>query len=98
FLVLPLIQMGKKWGPIVTILLILGMIKVLFDMNQEMNSLGALLMINISRASGFIPGVVVGVLYKTRPKIWEYIERFFSKPFVGILTFCALLAIQWGDG
>ncbi len=97
FIVIPLIQLCKKWGWLITILIIFGVTKILFDLDTEIVSVAALQTINIARASGFVAGVTIGTIYQTKGTTWNKISPVIKNPFSSFVALFLLIAMQWGD-
>ncbi len=97
FLVIPLVRLGKKWGVLATILIAIGVIKMLFDLDHVFMSLAGFQSMNVARASGFVVGVIIGSLYQERGQIWQKVERLFQLPLMNILLITAFLFVQWAD-
>lgn len=98
FIVLPLIHVSKKWGYIVSLIVILAVTKILFDLDSAVIPLGALQSMNIARASGFVAGVTIGTIYQTKGLLWQKIEKIVKHPLMGIIALLLFIGIQWGDG
>jgi peptidoglycan/LPS O-acetylase OafA/YrhL len=97
FVVIPLLAAGKKWGTWVSILLTLGTLKILFDLDHAFFALLSLYGLQISRASGFMVGVWVGTLYQLKGRTWEKLSEIFSSPVVNAVVLASFLFIQWAD-
>ncbi len=97
FLVLPLIQIAKKWGTLPSILLIFAITKILLDLDKAFISYAGMQVINIARAEGFVVGVFIGTIYLAKGKIWNRIEPFFANTFVNIIVLSFFLFMQWAD-
>ena len=93
-LIIPLIQIGKRWGIFVTALLTIGVVKILFDLDAALLSVGNLQVINIARACGFVVGVIVGTLYHTKNSIWHILYRHLQKPLIGMIVLSAFIVMQ----
>lgn len=98
FLVSPLIQLSKKWGYIVSIIIVLAATKILFDLDAAVVTIGSLQSMSIARASGFVAGVTIGTMYQTKGTLWKSLEKFLKQPFVALLALALFIGIQWGDG
>ncbi len=98
FLAIPLIHLAKKRGFIVSLLIVLGMTKIFFDLDTALYSYANFQSMNIARASGFIAGVVIGTIYKSQGALWKFIEKIFSRSIFGLLVFILFLYIQWSVG
>jgi peptidoglycan/LPS O-acetylase OafA/YrhL len=98
-IVVPLIQVGKKHGFGISLLLFLGLTKILFDLQYEFWLLAELKSISISRSSGFMVGVVIGSLFiipqEKAPKWWLKIKYVASQPIVSLLILLAFAVLQW---
>src|SRR5258708_6096919 len=97
FIVIPLIQLSKRWGWFISVIIIVGVTKILFDLDKEVVSLGALQSMNIARASGFVAGVTIGTIYQTRGGIWTKLVSLIKNPASSLLAIVLLIAMQWGD-
>lgn len=97
FLVIPLIRLGQRYGMLFSLFLIIGIIKILFDLDASFSNVASLQVINIARSSGFVIGVAIGTLYRTKGKTWTFLSRYFETPGITLFVLCAFLAIQWGD-
>lgn len=97
FIVIPLIQLCKKWGWLITILIIFGVTKILFDLDKEIVSVAALHTMNIARASGFVAGVTIGTIYQTKGTTWNKLLPLIKNPFSSLAALFLLFAMQWGD-
>ncbi|MBI1862778.1 acyltransferase [Candidatus Microgenomates bacterium] len=93
----PIVQAGKKYGSLVGLILLVGSIKILFDLDSAFISIGSLQSMNIARASGFAVGVAAGSIYQMRSRLWLSIERQSLKPAINLFPLVLLIAIQWGD-
>lgn len=98
FLAIPLILLAKKRGWFVGLLLIIGMTKIFFDLDTAFYSYAGLQSMNIARASGFISGVTIGIIYKSNGKLWNFIAKIFRHSIVGVLVFLLFLYVQWSVG
>jgi peptidoglycan/LPS O-acetylase OafA/YrhL len=97
FIVVPLIRLGKHYGPFVSIVIILGVTKILFDLDKEFVAVGGLQSLNIARSSGFVAGVTIGTIYQTKGKMWHYLEPLLKNKIFSIAVLLLFIAIQWGD-
>jgi len=97
-LVLPLIRLSSHFGKIVGLCLILGCMKLLFDLQPVFYSLLSLDSLSIGRGSGFLIGVVVGTWYQQKNKIWQVLLKFLQKPLIGVLILMSFLAIHSWNG
>lgn len=97
FIVIPLVHLGKKRGPFVTVVLIIGVTKILFDLDKEIVSLAAFSSMNIARASGFVAGVTIGTIYQTKGAIWTKISPVIKRPISSVLALVLLIGMQLGD-
>ncbi len=97
FIVIPLIFLAKRFGVILGICIVLGVTKILFDLDYAVASVAALQSMNIARTSGFVAGVVIGVIYQSQGTIWKKLEPIVSNPIIGFIGLFLLIFIQWGD-
>jgi hypothetical protein len=97
FFVIPLVQLGRKQGVWLSVLIILGMTKVLFDLDTALVNYQSFFSLNIARSAGFIAGVTIGTIYVSKGDLWEKIQPVVSHPAFSLLALAALLFVQWGD-
>ncbi|HSW97102.1 MAG TPA: acyltransferase [Candidatus Saccharimonadales bacterium] len=97
FIVVPLIKIGKQYGMLVSVLIIIGVTKILFDLDKEFVAVGGLQSINIARSSGFVAGVTIGTIYQTKGKIWQTLEPLLKNKLFSLVVLLLFITIQWGD-
>lgn len=97
FIVIPLVYLGRKYGIFMSIILIVGITKILFDLDTALVAIGGFESMNIARASGFVAGATIGTIYQNKGSYWEKIEPVVKKPLTGILAIVLFIAMQWGD-
>lgn len=99
FFVVPLIVIGKRWGKTVTVVIIICVVKILFDLDHALIPIGSFQTINIARSSGFVAGVVLGSLYQSKNKIWNFVESISKNKFYSIFLIIVFFLMQsLGDG
>lgn len=98
FLVIPLIKVSKKWGPLVSILIVIGMTKIIFDLDVAFYSYSGFQSMNIARACGFIAGVVMATIFKSQGKVWQTLTSVFKHSWAGVIIFFVFLWTQWAVG
>jgi len=97
FIVIPIIHLAKRYGILISIIIILAMTKILLDLDNAFSSLAALNGLNIARANGFIAGVTIGTIYQTKGEIWKKIFPIISHPIFGIVSIGLLILVQLGE-
>lgn len=97
FLVIPLIKIGKRYGRLVTLIIIILVTKILFDFDDALRGTLAMFTLNISRASGFLVGVLVGTLYASGGKLWQKLQPVFQNTFVNLMVLTLFILSQAGD-
>ncbi len=98
FFVIPLIYVGKKWGWVVGLLLIMLTTKIVFDLdNAFIMFKSPLIVLNIAHSSGFIAGVTIGTIYQQQGKLWNRLEKLAQNNIIGIITLVLLIFTQWAN-
>ena len=68
-IVIPLINLGKRYGWIVGAIIVFATTKIVFDLDDVMRGLFSMSSINIARTSGFIVGVLIGTIYESKSSL-----------------------------
>lgn len=97
FFIVPAIYVAKKWGFIMGLILVFVTTKIVLDLDRELLYQGKELIFYVGRGSGFIAGIVVGVNYQQRTKLWEKCEKLFLNIYIGIFALIAFIFTQWAD-
>lgn len=94
FLVIPLIRICARWGKFVSIIVIFASIKVLFDLDHALTPIGSMQTMNIARASGFVAGVTLGYIFRTKGKTWMLLEKVSKNTLYSVSLFLVLFLMQ----
>jgi peptidoglycan/LPS O-acetylase OafA/YrhL len=97
YLVRPLLNLGKKNGPLVSGLLIILVLKILFNFDDTLRGTAGLFYLNIARMSGFVIGSVIGTIYQSKGWLFQKLIGFFSQTSVNILVLLLFILAQVGD-
>ncbi len=97
FVVLPLIQLSSRSKWIVSGIIIVGTVKILFDLHQVLYAFPHFNMLSIGRASGFIIGVICGRCYVQKNSVWKFTTRIVSHPIGALLVLCSWAIIHGWD-
>lgn len=93
-LAIPLLRISRGYPWFVGALLAAGMIKILFDIDEAIRGIYNLRIINISRTSGFVIGMIAGELARSFP---NRLSQIFSLWSINVILLGGLILIQLGD-
>lgn len=89
-----LIRVSKKYGFIMSLIVVAGVTKILFDLDYAVVATATLQNMNIARASGFVAGVTIGVIYQSGGIVWKKIQPILSSRICNVLAICMLIIMQ----
>ena len=96
-IVIPLINLGKRYGWIAGAIIVFATTKIVFDLDDVIRGLFSMSSINIARTCGFIVGVLIGTIYESTSSLWLKLETIFSKFWINIPILISFILIQAGD-
>ncbi len=98
--VVPVLTVGRslkyKWN----FVFVASILLLLFQLDTASRGVFSIDGIFISRASGFVMGIVLGSLYRTKNHVWQKAASLLAKPYLGIpllLLFAVTMALEWPD-
>ena len=94
FIVVPLVRLGKRYGVFVGIILCVGVLTIIFNIDHAMIGFAGFQAINFARSSGFIIGVVIGSLYQQQNAIWRQMETYSKKTVLNVIAVILLILVQ----
>ncbi len=94
---IPLIALARKTNIWVAIFIIIGVTKILFDLDKAAFSYAAFNGLHLGRATGFMVGTVIGTLYLSKDRIWNTLQSFISRKEVCVIVLLLFCATQWAD-
>jgi peptidoglycan/LPS O-acetylase OafA/YrhL len=97
FIVVPIVQLAKKHGTIISLLIIIAITKILFNLDNAFSSIASLAGMNIARTSGFVAGVTIGAIYQSQGRVWNSIKNIVSHRIFGIFAILLLILVQLGE-
>ncbi|MEI6533079.1 MAG: acyltransferase [Candidatus Roizmanbacteria bacterium] len=92
-----LMQLGKKFGWIISLLIIIGTTKIVFGLDGESLTYLQLFSMSLARSSGFIAGIVAGNIYRNQGVIWLWLKKISQHHIVNIIFLLSFVFIQAGD-
>lgn len=95
FIVVPLMQYGKKQGYGTNILLVLGLCVGLIWLEISSHSFTAISTIKIGRSTGFIAGIIAACIYQSQGTIWKRLSVLSSSRLFGVFILCGLCLTQY---
>lgn len=96
----PLILVGSRLKPHWNVLLVGITLLMLFQLDTASRALYSLHGIFISRATGFVVGIVLGCVYRIRPSWWIWFSNKLQSKYLAIpilLLFAITMAWEWPD-
>lgn len=93
--VLPLVGLGKKHGWWISVLVIVAMTKIIFDVHTVSLGIADLQTMKIGRVTGFMVGVVIGSLYQLRHPHFMAFKQSASRLVPNVLIAGVFVFILW---
>jgi hypothetical protein len=90
-------RLVEKYGVIFSILVSICMIKIIFDLDYVFVGILKMQSLNIARSSGFIVGILIAGMYKSKGKVWQKISTMLNLPIISISILFLFFIFQVGD-
>lgn len=96
FLLTPLLGLSRHLKPIWNGVLVVAVIILLFQIDLGSRNMFSLHGLFLSRGTGFVMGMVLGMMYHNKKQAWQVLQTWLKNPLInGLLFISFFVAIAW---